>query len=126
MAIQLIILGRMIYRIIADLALGIHFLWILFMLFGFLFNFIALFKTDLLNWRGFRLLHLIGILVVTVLAFFKEPCPLTRVENYFRSVYDPQAMYTGSCIEHYLETEFPGSTAPGQRYRLKNKLFPDY
>ena len=101
-------------KIFADLILIIHFLWILFMVYGFFLTlknyFFLRLKKDFLKkaqkfldrWL-FRTLHLVGICFVTLLEIIGKYCPLTELENKLRSYYNPDNVYTDSFIAYYLE-----------------------
>ena len=84
----------MVYRLLADLAVLIHFLWILFLIFGAIWG-----RRHLL----IKVLHLAGLAFAFVLHLFSLVCPLTHVEIYFRSLADPSAAYGGSFIVHYMD-----------------------
>jgi hypothetical protein len=94
----------MSYRIFADVIIVVHFLFILFMLSGFLFTVYALlFREKFLDFLLFRSLHLLGILYVASLTILGKYCPLTLLENELRSRVDVSSVYSGSFIVHYLE-----------------------
>jgi len=93
----------MSYKIFADAVIVVHFLFILFMLFGFLVTAYALFfREKFFDWRLFRSLHLLGILYVASLSILGKYCPLTLLENELRSRYELSSVYSGSFIVHYL------------------------
>jgi hypothetical protein len=99
---------------LSDLVMMIHFLWIAFMILGFVLTVWHCFRAYVLKrstvqadrffdrWI-FRSLHLAGIGFVMTLMLVGQYCPLTVLENYFRAGYDPQAVYPGSFIIHHLE-----------------------
>jgi len=94
----------MAYKILADTIIVVHFLFILFMLSGFFLTAHALFfKRKFFNWWLFRSLHLLGILYVASLSLLGKYCPLTILENHFRSRYGVSSAYSGPFIIHYLE-----------------------
>ncbi|MFW6134235.1 MAG: DUF2784 domain-containing protein [Elusimicrobiota bacterium] len=94
----------MIYMILAVSVIFLHFLYIVFMVFGFIFNIYALFfKKELLNYFYLRLIHFIGIIFVFSLELLGKYCPLTLLENYLYKKAAPHLTYTGSFIIHYLE-----------------------
>jgi hypothetical protein len=93
----------MIYKIFADIIVIIHFIFIIFMLLGFIFTIWAFFWRQFYDWCVFRTLHLFGILYVTLLAVLREYCPLTILENSFRLKYHPATTYFGSFIARYIE-----------------------
>ncbi len=94
----------MFYKILADLIIFTHLIWIIFMLAGFFITLYALaFKKSFLNWWKFRTLHLAGIFYVASLSVLGKYCPLTILENFLRAQANPQQVYQGSFIAHYLE-----------------------
>ncbi|MBA7475579.1 hypothetical protein ES707_10951 [subsurface metagenome] len=94
----------MSHKIFADAIIVVHFLYILFMLLGFLLTGYALFFREKFFDRWlFRLLHLLGIFYVASLSILGKYCPLTILENELRLRYEVSAVYSGSFIVHYLE-----------------------
>ena len=93
----------MLYKTLADIMVVMHFVWVLFMLTGFILTLCGFF------WRGFfdkwlfRTIHAGGILFVSILAVLGKYCPLTLWENSLRAKYDPSLVYAGSCIIHYVQ-----------------------
>ncbi len=82
----------MIYRILADLTLAVHFAFILFVVLGGL----------LAAWRPrVAWIHVPAALWGILITFIGWTCPLTPLENYFRRL-GGEAGYTGGFIEHYL------------------------
>ncbi|MCL6417778.1 DUF2784 domain-containing protein [Aestuariirhabdus sp. Z084] len=79
-------------RIIADLLVLTHLLFIIFALLGGLFT---------LYWRWTPLLHLPAVCWIALLEFNGWICPLTPLENQFRRAAG-EAGYPGGFIEHYL------------------------
>ncbi len=101
-------------KILADIIVVVHFLWIIFMIWGFGFTLCAVlgvyvFRTDRIIWNEFfdrwifRTLHIIGIVFVAILTLLDKYCPLTIMENLLRRRYDPAADHPGSFIVHYIE-----------------------
>ena len=82
------------YRLLADLSILFHFIWILFLIFGIIF---ALKRS---RWAW---LHLGGILFSLFINLLGMYCPLTYLENYFRRLQGEVAAYTGSFIVRYIE-----------------------
>jgi len=80
--------------LLVDITIVVHFLWILFLVFGFVF---AL--------KGSRIayIHLGGLVFALVLNALGWYCPLTHVENYLRSLQDPHSAYSTSFIARSLE-----------------------
>lgn len=94
----------MLYKIFSEATIAIHFLFILFMLFGFLLSLYAIFFWEkFFDWWLFRSLHLAGILYVASLSVLGKYCPLTILENEIRSRYEASLVYSDSFIVHYLE-----------------------
>lgn len=93
----------MIYKILADTIVVIHFIWILFMLAGFILTVIGFWQKRFFDRWVFRTIHLFGILYVSLLALMGKYCPLTILENILRRKYSPFLSYPGSFIIHYLE-----------------------
>ncbi|MBW1798367.1 MAG: DUF2784 domain-containing protein [Deltaproteobacteria bacterium] len=84
----------MIYKVLADLSVLFHFLWILFIVFGIIF---AL-KRSRLAW-----FHFGGLLFSLFLNILGWYCPLTYLENYLRMSCGDGGTYDSSFIIHYLE-----------------------
>ena len=94
----------MSHKIFADVIIVAHFLYILFMLLGFLLTIYAvLFWEKFFDRWLFRSLHLLGIFYVASLSILGKYCPLTILENELRLRYEVSAVYSGSFIVHYLE-----------------------
>jgi hypothetical protein len=84
----------MIYKILAQCTIFLHFVWILFLIFGVLFA---------VRWPKIAIFHLGGLLFSLVLNFFRWYCPLTYLENYLRGLYDMKSAYGGPFTATYLE-----------------------
>ncbi|MCK4738864.1 MAG: DUF2784 domain-containing protein [Deltaproteobacteria bacterium] len=84
----------MLYRFIADIAVLVHFLWIVFLFFGAFAG---------VRYRAVKVVHIIGLGYALVLHAFGWYCPLTHVEAWARRQHDPELVYAGSFIIHYLE-----------------------
>jgi hypothetical protein len=104
----------MIYKILADLIVVIHFAWILFMLWGFFLTLgsvigLCVFGSQALRCRRFmdrwifRTLHLGGIAFVALLAALDQYCPLTIWEYNLRRAADPNLAWPGSFIVRWIE-----------------------
>ena len=104
----------MLYKILADLVVLIHFAWILFMLWGFFLTICGSISVYVLRrendrWRLFfdrwifRTIHMGGILYVTIMTVLGKHCPLTIMENGLREQYNPELTYHGSFVVHYIE-----------------------
>lgn len=92
----------MLYKILADIIVVVHFGWVLFMLLGFVLSLWGFFWKNFFNWWLFRILHLFGIVYVVLLAVLRQYCPLTILENTLRARYNPILTYPGSFIVHYI------------------------
>lgn len=92
----------MLYRILADLLVVVHFAWIIFMLWGFALTVRAFWKPAFFDRWLFRTIHLAGILFVAALELLGKYCPLTVWENALRRHYDPDHTYPGSFIIRYI------------------------
>ena len=104
----------MLYKVLADLVVVIHFGWILFILWGFIltvcsFIFIFVLRTAKERWGVFferwifRTVHLGGIVYVAILTVLGKYCPLTILENELRGRYNTEMTYPGSFVVHYIE-----------------------
>ncbi len=93
----------MLYKILADIIVVMHFAWILFMLVGFIFTIAGFFWKRFFDRWLFRTVHLLGIIYVSLLVIMGKYCPLTILENTLRQKYDPELTYTGSFMIHYIE-----------------------
>lgn len=80
--------------LLVDITVIVHFLWILFLVFGFVF---AL--------KGSRIayVHLGGLAFALGLNALGWYCPLTHVENHLRSLHEPHSTYSISFIARGLE-----------------------
>lgn len=84
----------MIYRILADLVVLIHFLWIVFLISG---AFVGR------KCRLIKYLHIGGLGFAFLIQIFGWYCPLTHLEVWLRSKHEPSMGYRGSFIIHYVE-----------------------
>ena len=84
----------MVYRLLGDAVIILHFLWILFILFGL---FIGI-KYGQLIW-----VHLGGLVFTLILNIGGWFCPLTHLENHLYNLYNPQLAYAGSFIGQNLQ-----------------------
>lgn len=82
----------MIYRLLADITLVLHFCFVIFLIFGGLL---------VLRRRFFLWLHLPALVWGIFIEFFQWTCPLTTLENRFRHG-GGEAGYEGGFIEHYV------------------------
>ncbi len=84
----------MLYKVLADIVVLIHFLWIVFLIFG---GFLGR-KNKVV-----RYFHTFGLAFAVIIQIFGWYCPLTLLEVWLRSKHDPSVAYKGSFIIHYLE-----------------------
>ncbi len=91
------------YKILAEVIMIIHLLWIMFMILGFVYNIVGLFNKKLFKNFWIRTLHLLGILYVAGLYVFDKYCPLTILEAKFRQKFDPTFSQPDSFIIFHLE-----------------------
>lgn len=87
-------MGTLFYKILADLVVFIHFLWVLFLIFG---VFLGV-KSKLA-----RATHMSGLIFALVIQVFNVYCPLTYLEVWLRAMHKLDVSYTGSFIIHYME-----------------------
>ena len=93
----------MLYKIFADIIVVMHFVWILFMLLGFILTLAGFWWRNFFDKWLFRTLHLCGIAYVGLLTVLRQYCPLTMLENTLRVKYNLDLTYPGSFIVHYIE-----------------------
>ena len=84
----------MIYKILADSVVFIHFLWIVFLFFGAIWG---------IKNRVVKIFHISGLVFAFVIQIFDWYCPLTHLEVWLRSKHSPALTYTGAFIIHYVE-----------------------
>jgi hypothetical protein len=84
----------MLYRLLGDAVIILHFLWILFIFFGLPIGI----KYARLIW-----VHLGGLVFTLILNIGGWFCPLTYLENYLYSLYNPRLTYPGSFIGQSLQ-----------------------
>ena len=84
----------MLFKILADLVVSVHFLWILFLVFGALWG---------VKNKAIKIIHLSGFFFAILIQVFDWYCPFTHLEVWLRSKHDPAVTYTGSFIIHYAE-----------------------
>jgi hypothetical protein len=84
----------MFYKVLADIVVLIHFLWILFLIFG-----------GILGTRNkiMKIFHVSGLGFAFVIQVAGWYCPLTDLEVWLRARHDPSVAYSGSFIVHYVE-----------------------
>ena len=82
------------YKILADIVVLIHFLWILFLAFG---------AFPGVRNEAVKIFHISGLVFACVIQIFGWYCPLTHLEVWLRAKHDPSLAYAGSFIIHYVE-----------------------
>ncbi len=82
----------MVYSILADLALIVHFIFIVFVLLGALLVF---------KWKHIAWFHIPASLWAALIEFFSWICPLSPLEQWLRTK-SGGASYQAGFIEHYL------------------------
>lgn len=81
-------------QILADIVVLVHFLWIVFLIFG---------GIPGRRYRTVKYVHIGGLAFAAALQVFDWYCPLTHLEVRLREQYAPGQAYAGSYIIHYLE-----------------------
>ena len=84
----------MIYKILADLTVALHFAWILFLFLGAFWG---------VRTRWVKYFHLVGLGFAFLIQTLDWYCPLTHLEIYLRAKHNPSLAYAGSFIIYYLE-----------------------
>lgn len=84
----------MIYKILADAVVLVHFLWIVFLFFGAFWG---------VKNKVAKIFHLSGLGFALIIQIFDWYCPLTYLEVWLRSKHSPSLLYAGSFIIHYVE-----------------------
>ena len=84
----------MIFKILADIVVLTHFLWILFLFFGAFLG-----RRN----KALKIFHLSGLFFALLIQIFDWYCPLTHLEVWLRSKHDPGLIYAGSFIVYYVE-----------------------
>lgn len=84
----------MVYKLLADAVVIVHFLWILFLITGAFFG---------VRQRHIKALHIGGLGFAFIMQVFGWYCPLTYLEFWLRSRHDPTLTYRGSFIVYYME-----------------------
>ncbi len=84
----------MVYKIIADIVVLIHFFWILFLFLGAIWG-----RKN----KFLKVFHISGLFFAFLIQIFDWYCPLTHLEVWLRSKHSPALTYAGSFIIHYIE-----------------------
>ena len=82
----------MFYRIFADLVVGVHFAFVLFVILGGFW---------VLRWKRSAWIHVPAVLWAALIEFVGWVCPLTPLENWLRKT-GGEFEYRSSFIEHYI------------------------
>jgi Protein of Unknown function (DUF2784) len=92
----------MIYRVLADLTVVVHFAYVLFVIVGLLLTLVGWARRwDCVKNRWFRGIHLAMILVVVLEAWAGITCPLTSLEKWLRDLAG-QAAYQGDFLASWV------------------------
>lgn len=84
----------MLFGVLADLVVLIHFLWILFLIFGSFWG---------VRNRVAKIFHVSGLAFAFFIQIVDWYCPLTHLEVWLRAKQNPSLTYRGSFIIHYVE-----------------------
>ncbi len=84
----------MIYKLLADIIVIAHFLWIMFLILG---AFLGVKKLAI------KIFHISGLVFAFIIQLFDWYCPFTHLEVWLRAKHDPALTYKGSFIIHYVE-----------------------
>jgi hypothetical protein len=84
----------MVYKVLADIVVFVHFLWILFLIFGVFWG---------IRNRKVKVIHIFALAFAIIIQVFNWYCPLTHLEVWLRAKHDPSMSYAGSFITHYIE-----------------------
>jgi len=84
----------MAFKILADIVVLIHFVWILFLFLGGFWG---------VRNKVVKIFHVSGLFFALLIQIFDWYCPLTHLEVWLRSKHSPAITYTGSFIIHYVE-----------------------
>ena len=83
-----------VYKSLSDCVMLLHFLWIIFILFAFVIA---------LKFHRVSYIHVAGLIFTLVLNLGGWYCPLTHLENYLYTLYNPQLSCGGSFITNNLQ-----------------------
>ncbi|MBS3920732.1 MAG: DUF2784 domain-containing protein [Deltaproteobacteria bacterium] len=84
----------MLYKLLADAVVLVHFLWIVFLFLGALWG---------RRSRTIKIFHLSGLAFALIIQIFGWFCPLTHLEAWLRAKHNPNLTYAGSFIIYYVE-----------------------
>lgn len=94
----------MSYKLAADFVVLIHFLWIVFLIFGVFIG---------KKYRAVKIFHIAGLGFAVVIQIFGWYCPLTHLEIWLRQRHNPLLTYSGSFIVYYMEKLIYIELTPG-------------
>lgn len=102
----------MLYKIIADVILIVHFLYVIFAVGGEIFIIIGgMTKLRIVRKFSFRITHLISVVIVAVEASLGILCPLTVWENQFRilsgQIVEEDITFIGRLFRKVMFYDFP-------------------
>jgi hypothetical protein len=84
----------MFYKVLADITVLVHFLWIAFLFLGAIWG---------RKSRAVKTFHLAGLAFAFIIQIFDWYCPLTHLEFLLRGKHNPDLAYAGSFIIYYVE-----------------------
>jgi uncharacterized membrane protein len=84
----------MFYMLTADFVVLVHFLWIIFLIFGVFIG---------RKYRTIKIFHIAGLGFSVVMQILGWYCPLTYLEIWLRQRHEPLLSYSGSFIVYYVE-----------------------
>ena len=84
----------MLFKILTDLVVLVHFLWIVFLFLGAVVG---------VKFKAIKIIHLSGLCFAILIQVLDWYCPLTYLEFWLRSKYGSALTYSGSFIIHYVE-----------------------
>ena len=84
----------MVYKVLADIVVFVHFLWILFLIFGVFLG---------IRNQKVRVIHISALAFAIIIQVFNWYCPLTYLEAWLRAKHDPTLSYSGPFVIHYVE-----------------------
>ncbi len=84
----------MIYKILADITVALHLVWIVFLFLGAWWG---------VRTRWVKVFHLSGLGFAVLIQIFDWYCPLTHLEVHFRARHNPATSYAGDFLIQYLE-----------------------
>lgn len=85
-----------LYHFLADFVVVFHFVWVAALLGGWF----------LLRFKWYQPIHLTLLATTIISQLLFLGCPLVALENSLRMKYDPDVVYNGSFVCHYIEEYF--------------------